>query len=56
MVDPAGGANKVAQVAKSATAELWAGVTVSTGPNFSIPPMPVHATAKHHRCGAGLVA
>ena len=31
VVDPTGGANKVAKVTKSATAELWAGVTVSTG-------------------------
>ncbi len=44
--DPAGGANKVAQVTKSATAELWAGVTVSTEPNFSIAPIPFAATAK----------
>ena len=31
--DPTGGANKVAKVVKSATAEVWAGTTVSTGPN-----------------------
>ena len=46
VADPAGGANKVAQVTKSATAELWAGTTVSTGPNFSIAPIPFTATAK----------
>ncbi len=33
VTDPTGGANKVAQVVKSATAELWAGTTVSTGDN-----------------------
>ena len=46
VADPAGGANKVAQVTKSATAELWAGTTVSTGPNNSIAPIPFSATAK----------
>ena len=46
VTDPAGGTNKVAQVTKSATAELWAGVTVSTGPNNSIAPIPFSATAK----------
>ena len=46
VTDPAGGANKVAQVTKSATAELWAGVTVSTAPGNTIAPIPFSATAK----------
>ena len=36
VVDPTNSANMVAKVVKSATAELWAGTTVSTGPNFSV--------------------
>jgi len=43
--DPAGGANTVARVVKSATAELWAGTTVSTGPNLSVGTIPFTATA-----------
>lgn len=31
VADPAGGTNKVARIVKSATAELWAGTTISTG-------------------------
>jgi len=46
VADPAGGANQVAKVIKSGTAELWAGVTVSTLPNNSIAPIPFSATAK----------
>ena len=46
VVDPAGGANKVARVAKSATAELWAGTTLSTGANQSIATVPFTASAK----------
>ena len=46
VVDPAGGTNKVAKVIKSATAELWAGTTVSTGANQSIATIPFTATAK----------
>ncbi len=42
--DPAGGSNKVAKVVKSGTAELWAGTTVSTGANLSVPPLPFTAT------------
>ncbi len=45
VVDPTNAANKVAKVVKSATAELWAGTTVSTGPNFSVPALPF--TASH---------
>jgi hypothetical protein len=45
-VDPTGGANKVAKVVKSATAELFAGTTISTGPNNSIATIPFTATAK----------
>ena len=43
VADPAGGTNKVAKVVKSATAELWAGTTVSTGANFSVPTLPFSA-------------
>jgi hypothetical protein len=43
--DPVGGANTVARVVKSATAELWAGTTVSTGPNLSVGTIPFTATA-----------
>ena len=46
VVDPAGGTNKVAKVVKSATAELWAGTTVSTGANQSIATIPFTATAR----------
>ena len=44
--DPAGGANKVARVLKSATAELWAGTTVSTQAGDKIEPIAFSATAK----------
>jgi hypothetical protein len=44
--DPAGGSNMVARVAKSGTAELWAGTTMSSGPNFSISTIAFSATAK----------
>ena len=40
VADPAGGTNKVARVAKSATAEVWAGTTVSTLPALKLPPVP----------------
>ena len=54
VADPTGGANQVAQVTKSATAELWAGITVSTGPNFSIAADPVHGDGQdHHGAGVG---
>jgi hypothetical protein len=43
VADPTGGANQVARVVKSATAELWAGTTVSTGANNSIEAMPFDA-------------
>ena len=45
VVDPTDAANKVAKVVKSATAELWAGTTVSTGPNFSVPTLPFTASS-----------
>ncbi|MBK9034469.1 MAG: hypothetical protein IPL61_24915 [Myxococcales bacterium] len=45
VVDPTGGPNQVARVVKSATAELWAGTTVSTGANTSIPRIPLAAGA-----------
>ncbi len=44
--DPAGGSNKVARVVKSATAELWAGTTVSTLANNQIAPIGFSATAR----------
>jgi beta-glucanase (GH16 family) len=44
VVDPTDAANKVAKVIKSGTAELWAGTTVSTGPNFSVPALPFTAS------------
>lgn len=40
VADPTDASNKVGKVVKQATAELWAGVTASTGPNFSIPTLP----------------
>ena len=43
--DPAGGTNKAARVVKSATAEVWAGTTVSTGANFSVSDAAVHVPA-----------
>jgi hypothetical protein len=46
VVDPAGGTNKVAKVVKSATAELWAGATMSTGAAQSIAVIPFSATKK----------
>ena len=45
VADPAGGTNKVAQVIKSGTAELWAGTTVSTLPNFAVPTLPFSASS-----------
>lgn len=39
--DPTGATNRVARVVKSATAELWAGTTLSTGANFSIATLPL---------------
>jgi hypothetical protein len=44
VVDPTDPGNKVAKVVKSAAAELWAGTTVSTGPNVSVPTLPFTAT------------
>jgi hypothetical protein len=46
VTDPAGGTNKVARVVKSATAELWAGTTVSTLAGNQIAPIGFTATAK----------
>lgn len=37
VADPANAANKVARVVKSATAELWAGTTISTLANQAVP-------------------
>ena len=44
--DPTGGTNKVAKIVKSATAELWAGTTLSTGANQSIATVALSASAK----------
>ena len=41
--DPAGGTNMVAQFDKSDTAELWAGTTISTEVNDSVPTIPLDA-------------
>ncbi len=43
--DPAEAGNTVARVVKSAGAELWAGTTVSTGPNFSVGVIPFTASS-----------
>jgi hypothetical protein len=43
--DPAGGTNKVARVTKAATAESWAGATISTGPGLTIARVPFAAGA-----------
>jgi len=42
--DPTDGTNTVAKVVKAATAELWAGTTVSTGPNLTVGKIPFAAT------------
>ena len=46
VIDPTGGPNKVARVVKNAMAELWAGTTVSTGANQSLPAIPFTAAEK----------
>ena len=46
VADPVTGTGKVAKVVKSATAEPWAGATVSTGANLSISAIPFSASAK----------
>ncbi|MBL8329450.1 MAG: hypothetical protein JNJ71_11395 [Rubrivivax sp.] len=46
VADPTDAANKVAKVVKSATAELWAGTTVSNGPAQSIPTIGFTDTSK----------
>ena len=43
VADPVGGTNKVAKVVRSATAETFAGTTVSTGPNNSVGKIPFDA-------------
>jgi hypothetical protein len=45
VADPTLATNQVARVVKSGTAELWAGTTVSTGANNTIPRVPFTATA-----------
>ena len=44
VTDPTDGANKVARVVKSASAELWAGTTVSVCPNSAIARLPFTST------------
>jgi hypothetical protein len=44
VTDPTDAANQVARVVKSATAELWAGTTVSVCPNSAIARLPFTAT------------
>lgn len=46
VVDPTNGANKVARVVKSATAELWAGTTVSVCPKDAIAKIPFTSALK----------
>jgi hypothetical protein len=46
VTDPIGGTNKVGKVNRSATAATWAGTTVSTGANQSIPTLPFTASKK----------
>jgi len=46
VTDPAGGTGKVARVVKTLAAELWAGTTMSTGPNQSIATVPFTDAAK----------
>jgi hypothetical protein len=46
VVDPTDATNKVAKVVKSATAETWAGVTVSVCPSNGIAVLPFSATNK----------
>ena len=43
VADPAGGSNQVVQVNRSAAAEIFAGTVVSTGPNESVPDIPLDA-------------
>ncbi len=45
VADPTLASNQVARVVKSGTAELWAGTTVSTGANNTLPRIPFTATA-----------
>ncbi len=42
-VDPTDAANQVMRVTKADAAELWAGVTVSVGPNESVKRVPIDA-------------
>jgi Bacterial Ig-like domain len=44
--DPAGGTNQVAKIVKSATAQTWAGTTISTGANLSIDRVQFSSTSK----------
>lgn len=41
VADPTDSSNLVAQFAKTTGAATWAGMTVSTGPNFSVPVIPL---------------
>lgn len=46
VADPTNASNKVAKLTKPTSAELWAGTTLSTGANNTIPALPFSATAK----------
>lgn len=43
VADPTDAGNQVAQIVRSAPSELWAGVTVSTGPGLTVPAIPLDA-------------
>jgi hypothetical protein len=45
VADPDDASNMVAQVVKTAGAQTWAGTTISTGDNFSVPVIPLAAGA-----------
>ena len=45
VADPENASNKVARVVKGVGAQVWAGTTVSTLPNFAVPVIPFTATA-----------
>lgn len=60
VADPVGGGNMVVQVNRSAAAETFAGTVVSTGPNESVPAIPLDAmdttmTVRVYAPAAGIV-
>lgn len=44
VADPAGGTNKVGQLAKPTGAEQWSGTTISTEPDNAVPAIPFTAS------------